>query len=324
VDATDYAIYRYLSPDGLVRFWGARRVVDPLVSAREIADRVGLSEAGVRVRLKALEQRGYLKGRETGVNPSLFGVSLLVLEIPAREPNEAERMLHELSLVDGVTFARDILDEQDRAIRVFYVSDTPAGTARRTALLRKLAPSPHVRGPYPYWLPECAHELTRLDWKLLAAFRTQPDATLSELATAVGVSLKTGATRFHRLLESKAGWSTISSSSEEVPLAWFSLSLKEGVDPTGVAQAVAKAHPGWMPVAPDGSGAPPSESSREVAGLLPAEAPAALEQALRRTLSIDGVARVRRTFALGSATFPQWMDDRISAQMKTFGGRAPG
>lgn len=316
MDALDYAIYRYLSPDGLVRFWGARRLVDPRVSAREISDKVGLSEAGVRARMRGLEQRGYLRGRETGVNPSLFGVSLVVSEIPVQEPHDAEKILRELSLVDGVTFARDILDEKDRSIRVYYVSESPAATARRTALLRKIASTPEIRGPTPYWIPACDRELTRLDWRLLSAFRAHPEATQNDLADAVGISLKTAAGRFHRLLDSKACWSTISSTSEELPLALFTIALQEGGDPFAVARAVVDAYPSWMPVAPDGSGVRPTEVPREIAGLLPAEAPAALERALRRTLAIEGVANVHRTFALGSATFTQWLDDRLAAQLK--------
>ena len=316
MDALDYAIYRHLSADGLIRFWGGRRLVDPLVAAREIATKVGLSEAGVRVRLKALEQKGYLRGRETGVNPSLFGVSLVISDIPVREPQDAQRMMRELALVDGVTFARDVLDEKERAIRVYYVADTPTATARRTALLRKLAPTPEVRGPLPYWIPACGRELTRLDWRLLEAFRAGPEATRSDLAKKIGISLKTAAARFHQLIDSRACWSTLSSTSEEFPLALFSVGLREGEDPAIVAREVAALHPDWMPVAPDGSGASPSEAARQVAGLLPAGSPAALEQALRRTLGVEGVVNVRRTFALGSATYPQWFDERLATQMR--------
>jgi DNA-binding Lrp family transcriptional regulator len=315
VDATDYAIYRYLSPDGMVRFWGSRRLIDPRVSAREIAEKVGLSEPGVRLRLKGLEDRGYLRGRETGVNPSLFGVSLVVAEIPVREPNEAERLMREIGLVEGATFARDILDETDRAIRVFYVSDTPSATARRTALLRKLAPTPDFRGPLPYWVPGCERELTRLDWRMLQAFRSHPEATLSGLARTVGISLKTAANRFHRLLDAHACWSTVSSTSDELPLALFSVTAQPTADPARVSEDVVRLHPSWMPVAPDGAGVPPSEAPPAIAGLVPAESPAALENALRRTLALDGVGSVRRTFALGSATFPHWVDEHLGAQL---------
>lgn len=321
MDAIDYAIYRYLSADGQVRFWGARRLVDPLVSAREIANRVGLSEPGVRARLKGLERRGYLRGRETGMNPSLFGVSLVVSEIPLSEPHEAERLLGELALVDGVTFARDILDEQDRSMRVFYVSDNPAATARRTSLLRKLAPSPAFRGPVPYWIPPSDRAMTRLDWRLVEAFRRHPEATQRDLAEEVGVSLKTASHRFHQLLDARAVWSALSSSSEELPLAMFSIAVRDGVDPVVVAREIERLHPGWMPVAPDGRGVPPPDALGVIVGLLPAESPAALERALRRTLAVDGVASTRRTFALGSATFPQWFDERLASRMKSLSGR---
>ena len=322
MDAIDYAIYRYLSPDGLIRFWGARRLVDPRVSAREIADRVGLSEPGVRARMKGLEERGYLRGRETGVNPSLFGVSLVVSEIPLHEPQEAEDLFRELALVDGVTFARDILDEKDRSVRVFYVSDNPAATARRTSLLRELAPSSELRGPAPYWIPSCDRAMTRLDWRMLEAFRRHPEATQRDLAEEVGVSLKTTASRLHQLFESRAMWSALSSSSEELPLAMLSIAVRGGVDPVVVAREVASLHPSWMPVATDGAGVPPSEAPRGFAGLVPAESPAALEQALRRTLGIEGVAGIRRTFALGSATFPEWFDERLASQTKSFSDRS--
>jgi hypothetical protein len=233
----------------------------------------------------------------------------------------AEALLRELALVDGVTFARDILDEQDRSLRVFYVSDNPAATARRTSLLRKLAPSPELRGPVPYWIPACERPLTPLDWRLLEAFRKNPEATQSHLAERVGVSLKTTASRFHQLLDARAVWSALSSTSEELPLAMFSISVGEGADPLVVAREITRLHPSWMPVAPDGSGVPPSERSRVITGLVPAESPAALEHALRRTLAIDGVVSIRRTFALGSATFPQWFDERLASQMKSLSRR---
>jgi DNA-binding Lrp family transcriptional regulator len=317
VDALDFAIYRYLSPDGQIRFWGGRRLVDPRMSAREIADRVGLSETGVRARLRTLEKRGYLSGRETGVNPGLFGVSLAVSEIPVREPHDAERLLRELALVEGVTFARDTLDESERMIRVYHVSDSPAATARRTALLRRLAPTSQVRGPRPYWIPECDRELSPLDWRMLVAFRTHPQASFSELANHMGVSLKTTANRLHRLLDAKACWSGLSSSCEEFPLAMISVSTRDDVNPLAVAESVVKLHPTWIPVAPDGAGDPPTETSRAFSGLVAAEAPASLERVLRQTLALDGVTEVRRTFALGSASYPQWFDERLSTRAKS-------
>jgi DNA-binding Lrp family transcriptional regulator len=317
VDAIDYAIYRSLSPDGLIRFWGSRRTVDPRVSARDIADKVGLSEAGVRARLRSLEERGFLRGRETWLNPSLFGVSLVVSQIPVRGPEEAQQLFRELDLVDGVTFARDIMDEQNREIMVFYISEASTATERRTSLLRKISPTHQVRGPGPYWIPPCSRALTSLEWRVLQAFRRRPEASQAELADDVGISLKTASHRFHQLLDSRACWSALSSSSEEMPLALITVDVREGVDPLVVSRDIAAKNPSWMPVAPDGNGLLPSSTSGLLSGLLPAEAPAALERAIQRTMSIEGVEKVHRTFALGSASYPQWVDEHLAQALKS-------
>jgi DNA-binding Lrp family transcriptional regulator len=311
VDATDLSIYRYLSPDGEIRFWGSRRLLDFRVTSREVARKVGLSEAGVRVRLKALERRGLLGRRELGVNPALFGASLVVSEIPVRDPREAARLIRELALVDGVTFARDVLDEGNRSIRVFHVDDSPTATARRGALLRKLAPDGEVSGPVPYWLPECERELTPLDWKLVRVLRAHPDAGVGEIARLAGVSLKTATRRTHALLDSHAVWYAVGGASEEPPLALVTVRLDDRHDRALAARAIAAVDPRWIPVATDGFGVAPADARSWVVGLVPAEAPSSLERNLRKWLSLDGVVAVRRTFGLGSASFPEWVDEAI-------------
>ncbi len=311
MDALDLSIYRYLSSDGTIRFWGSRRVIDPRVPLREIAAKVGLSEAGVRARLRALKEQGYLRGSEVGLNPALFGASLVVSELPVEEPREVRRLFDELALVEGVTFARDILDEERRKLFVYYVSDNPGATARRTALLRRLASKARLSGPTPYWLPPCTLSPTRLDWRFLREFRSHPDATLAEWAKRVGVTPKTGAGRFRHLVESAACWWTIGSASEEVPLALLSVTLRPPATQEMVLHAMHSEIPEWMPVAPDGSGRPPIPSGGPVEGLVPSEAPAKLERTIRKILGLDGVENVHRTFALGSRSYPAWFDERL-------------
>ena len=315
MDAIDYAIYRHLSRDGLVRFWASRRLVDPRISAREIAEKVGLSEAGVRSRLLNLKKRGLLRGTEVSLNPSLFGATVVMGEIPVRSSQESERLFRDLAMADGVLFARDILDEEDRKVSVYFVSDNPGATARRTSLLRRLSPSGTIRGPTPYWIPPCTRAPTALDWRLLAVFRKQADDTLSRFAKASRVSLRTTARRFGSLIDSGACWWSHSSDSEEWPLALLRLSLRPGADPATVAAEVARENESWLPVAVDGLGVEPGAADRPLAGLLPVETPVALEKVVRRTLAVEGVTAVRRTFGLGSATFPQWFDEKLSSKM---------
>ncbi len=319
MDATDFALYRYLSRDGLARFWGSRRLIDPRVSARELADRVGLSEAGVRARLAGLRRQRLLGRSAVGVNPSLFGASLVVADVPVRTPRESERLFRDLEVLDGVVFARDLLDEEDRKVSVYLAADSPSGVSRRTSLLTRLAPSGVVRGPSPYWIPPCDRALTPLDRTLLGVFRSTPDGALAQYAAAAHVSLRTVSRRLELLLTSHACWWSHGSESEEWPLALLMLSLNADADAAAVATEVSRRCESWLPVAPDGLGSDPADRSPRIAGLVPVGTPSALEGLVRRVLAIDGVANLRRTFGLRSASFPQWVDDRLGAQTRRVG-----
>lgn len=312
MDSLDFAIYRFLSPGGEARFWSGRRVIDPRIPAREIAERVGISENGVRARLRGLAERGFLRGRAVTPNPSLFGARVLVVELPVREAREVEQVLRDLALVDGVVFARDVLDEDERKIRVHFVSDSESTTARRAALLRRLSPSGEIRTPQPYWIPPCDRELSPLDWRVLQAVWHQPDAAVADLAATVGISLKTAARRYHQLIDSKACWWTPGPDAEEFPLALVWVYVRGPEDRDSVAGRILKEAPTWMPVAGDGLGIEPGKTPPSVVGLMPADAPAVLERLLRKFAELPGVTSVRRTFALGSMSYPAWFGDRIA------------
>jgi len=315
VDAIDYAIYRYLSRDGLIRFWASRRIIDPRVSSREIAAQVGVSEAGVRLRLRHLRDHGLLRSTEVRLNPSLFGASIVVGEIPVRSPKDSEQLFRDLSVVDGMVFARDLLDEEDRTVHAYFISDSPAATARRASLLRRLAPAGAMRGPHPYWIPACPRSPSPLDWRLLAAFRRRPDGSLAQFATDAHVSLKTAATRFGQLLDAGACWWSHGNDTEEWPLALLRVTVEASADPIALSGPLARLIDPWMPVAPDGLGNDPEGSAKTLAGLVPIDRPAALEGVVRRILSFPGVENVRRTFGLGSATYPQWVDEQLAARL---------
>jgi DNA-binding Lrp family transcriptional regulator len=316
MDPLDFAIYRYQSPGGEARFWAGRRVIDPTVPAREIAERVGISENGVRARLRSLSERGFLGPRSVTPNPSLFGARVFVAELPVKEAGEVERVLRDLALVDGVIFARDVLDEDERKIRVHFVSDADSTTMRRAALLRRLSPTGELRAPQPYWLPSVDRELSPLDWRVLHSVWHEPDASIAEIGTRVGISLKTAARRFHQLIESKACWWTPGPNLEEFPLALVWVYVKGPEDRGTVASKILKEAPTWMPAASDGLGLEPGSSSTLVAGLVPADAPAVLERLMRKFAGLPGVTKVRRTFALGSMSYPTWFADRIAERLR--------
>lgn len=315
MDPLDFAILRHLSPNGEARFWASRRVVDPRIPVRDLAEKAGISETGVRARLRSLNKRGLVRGTEVWPNPSLFGVSIVSAEIPVRGPQEVRRLFEELSLVDGVTFARDLLDEDDRKVRVHYIAESAGPTARRTALLRRLSPSGRLRDPLPYWLPPCTRKLSRLDWKILRAVRMRPDAPMKAIASDLHISVKTASRRSRQLIDSRACWWTPDRETEELPLALLTVKVNDQAARAGVARKLSELIPCWMPVAADGLGTPPEEGRDVTAGLALIESPAVLERTLRRILDVPGVTDVRRTFALGSAAYPEWFDRRIAEEV---------
>jgi DNA-binding Lrp family transcriptional regulator len=316
MDPLDFAIYRYLSLDGEARFWAGRRIIDPTIPAREIAERVGISENGVRARLKSLTERGLLGPHAVTPNPSLFGAHVSVAELPVKQAGDVERVFRDLALVEGVIFARDVLDEEERKVRVHFVSDSDSTTSRRAALLRRLSPTGELRAPQPYWIPPCDRELTPLDWRVLQAVWTEPDAALAEIAGRVGVSLKTTARRYHQLIDSRACWWTPGPAVEEFPLALIGIHLKAPEGWAAVMGGLAREVPVWMPVANDGLGQEPGATSSLIAGLVPVDAPAVLERTLGKLAGLPGVSRVQRTFALGSRAYPTWFGERISDQVR--------
>lgn len=312
VDPVDFAVYRYLSPGGEARFWAGRRLIDPTTPAREIAERVGISENAVRARLKGLASQGFLRGSAVTPNPSLFDARVYVLEIPVKSPGEAERLFRDLGLVEGVIFARDTLDEGDRRVRVHFVSDRDLTTARRVALLGRLSPGGALPAPQPYLIPPCGQELSLLDWRLLEIRMRQPDADLGEVARAAHLSAKTTARREHQLVESHAFWWTHNADSEEFPLALLRVIVTDPAHRETMARRLQKEAPAWLPVAVDGLGLDPQAAATVVAGLVPADAPTTLEKLIREFSSLPGVVQVLRTFPLGSRAYPAWFADRVA------------
>lgn len=313
MDPIDLAVYRFLSRDGVARFWAGRRVLDPRITPREIAEQVGISESSVRTRLQHLTARGFLTDRAVVPNPSLFRTRVFVADLPVQQPGEVDRILRDLALVDGVFFIRDVMDESDREIQVHFASESDATAARLAALLGRLVPGSAPVAARPYYVPACERTLSSPDWKVLQAVSRRPDASLAEVAEAAGLSVKTAARSYHQLIDARACWWTHGPNSEEFPLALVCADLRgpEHLEPT--VGWVERQTEGWMPVASDGFGLEPQEAATVLSGLVPADVPTVLERFLRKLAAVEGVARIRRTFPLGSASYPAWFAARLSA-----------
>lgn len=315
MDPLDFATYRFLSQGGEARFWAGRRVIDPRITPREIAERVGISESGVRTRMHHLAEQGFLKDKSVIPNPSLFGKRVFVADLLIRQSGEVDRILHDLSLVEGVLFARDIMDEEERKIQVYFVSESDSTASRLGALLGRLSPTGRPVVPQPYYTPPCNRELSRLDWRVLICVWRHPDATFVDIVNTVGISLKTVARSYHQLIDSRACWWTHGPASEEFPLALVRVDLRSPENLGLILEWIRKEAVAWMPVASDGFGLEPESVPTVLVGLVPADVPTVLERFLRKLAGVEGAARVRRTFALGSAAYSTWFADQIAGRL---------
>lgn len=315
MDDKDFAVLRWLSTDGVARFWGSRRVLDPRITAREIARRVGTSETSVRMRLRSLGRQGLLLGHEVWPNPALFGARELFVEVRVRATREVARLFDECALVDGVVLARDWIGPEARKVQIYLVDHDPADTERRLALLRRLVQPEPLLGPFPVHTPEGPGGLGRLDWELLREMLRHPEHGVARLARDMGVSLKTVARRFHALLDSRACWYTPGPDTEDGPWSFVRVVCRGPAERQRVADDVGRLFPSWMPLAAESAPAPPGQEGREFSGLLLTESLAQLERGVRRIETIDGVEGTFQGFALGTRTYPAWFRQQIAARL---------
>jgi DNA-binding Lrp family transcriptional regulator len=319
LDAQDFAIFRYMFPNGEGRFWGSRSIIDPRITPREIGERVGLSEVAVRGRIAKLRAEGFILGADVWPNPRLFGATQHVLELTARDTSDADRILRSLRRIDGVLSARVMIDEDARHVRVSYVNDNPKGTERRTQSILRLTDHPPFAPPLPEWIPPCNRKMKPLDWRIVMELRNAPEAGLGVHAQRLGLTLKTVSQRFHALLDSNAVFWTVHVDNCLLPVAACFVDLKDPSSRDSVSRAIESRIGRWLPTAPGGLGEPPQPPAPWIAGMFWVPAPAATENLTRELMRIPGVRSVRRRFPSTAVNIPTWFDDQLEVQLSLGG-----
>jgi DNA-binding Lrp family transcriptional regulator len=314
-DRTDFGIYRALFLSQEARFWGSRSVVDPRISVAEVARRVRLSRTTVQARLRAWKDAGFLIGYDVWPNPRLFGVELCTVDVPVESPAHVDLLLSDLSLIEGVVSARGLLDEDGRTVRAYLVDDGGVGLGRRRRLIRRVAGLTTEPEVHPYWLPECDVDLSPLDWRILAFYRSYPEAGLSEGARNLGITAKTLSTRRDRLLDHHAMWWLLTTNSSRFPAVSFFVTVSDPARVAFVKDAMEGITPGWIPCADDGFGVQPTPAISIVAGLVLVESPASVDDLTRQITRVPGVAAVRWRVPREFRGYPEWYDRHLLARL---------
>lgn len=315
MDKLDFAIYRYMFPRGEGRFWGSQSIVDPRISSREIASHVGLSEVAVRGRISRLRHEGVLGGYEVWPNPRLFGVTQLVLELPARDTDHADRILRSLPRIHGVLSARLMIDEDVRRVRVSFVQDVASRTQRRTREILRLTDLPSSAPTLQEWLPPVTRTLGPLDWRVISELRRAPELSIEAHARRLGLTPKTVGQRFHWLLDSNAVFWTLITAHGLLPVAACFVDLVDPGHRESVWQSIQTRIVDWLPTAPGGLGEPPHPPPPWIAALFWIPSPAATEDLARDLIRIPGVRSVRRRFPSSAISIPNWFDAQLAAHL---------
>ncbi len=319
MDVVDFTIFREMFPDGRGRFWGSRSIVDPRISAEEIAGRVHLSPSAVRARLRNLRSGGFLQGYEVWPSPRLFGCGLMTAIVPAKDTAHVDRIFDELRLVEGVVSAREMLGEEGRRVQVSYVSDAPESTARRTKLIVRLTAEGRMDPPGARWFPECTLDPSPLDWRTIKTLRSDPERPLPEAARALSVSLKTLTLHFHRLLDSHAILWVLKVDNALLSVGVYYIHLDGTRDRGDVESAVGARLPAWMPLAPGGAGEPPSERPPWIVGVFWLTSPSASRDVEQALLTVPGVVRVVRQFPGKAVNYAEWLDGKLRERLAEIG-----
>ena len=95
IDSTDKAILSMLQENARIAF-------------KRIAERIGVSEATIFVRVKKLQEKGVIKRFTALVSPELLGKNLTAFVLINTEPKKLEDVLVALSRMDDVYEAYDV------------------------------------------------------------------------------------------------------------------------------------------------------------------------------------------------------------------------
>jgi len=322
MDDLDLDILRWVYRGGVWSPWGT----DPKITAAEIASHVGLDRTRVWARIRRWRREGFWDGFLVYPNLTIFGVELLSAEIVVVDVAEGCALMDQLERMDGAV--RAFLAYGDSATRrdvevlvVYFVGDDPTRIGRRMELLRRISPTGRVDGPFRCEAPECTRALTPLDWRIIAAIVANPNASLSQVATLVGVTLKTFVRHHTALIDDHAVFYVPKVDWSRVGCVTVAVHCGGAADVGRVRKALEARFPHSIPISFEGYDiegvAPEFDRSRCFPIMVPSHSPNDLQTLVLNISQIPGV-RLARTLLFGpSRRFLRWTSQQISEHLVT-------
>lgn len=306
MDALDIGSIRTMGIRPFARWPREANGIRPATITKEI----GASEQTIRDRLARLEAAGVIRGYH--LMPNLRHVGLAI-ESVHWELDDApdDETLDRLRAVDGVV----------AALR-FYGPHVcfDLGHARRDQHRRRAQNVEHLLGgshsvlwAHQLAFPDVGRDLSTLDWRILAARRTDALRSATEVAEEVGVTPKTVRNRYDAMLDEGSVTEYVSvdftAMRDAVPFilyVWFSA---DGPDPTAALLDLTE------DIRLDHFRATDPESGLVVTQLV-ASNPADVQRIVEEVEGIDGVARADPQLPTGGFWNEAWVDEIVDGQAR--------
>jgi DNA-binding Lrp family transcriptional regulator len=172
---------------------------DRRVSPAEIGRKLGLDEKTVRVRVRRMENSGFIKYYQALPNLALFGLrsigSYRFEALNLSTKFAIVERVHEIpGLVETLDFLGPFLSADVAGASSVDVQEIAKGLAKRYELNLMNLGSGVVREPL--------HKLDRLDWQVIQKLRYDARSETKEIADAISATPRTVAYRISRLLGS--------------------------------------------------------------------------------------------------------------------------
>jgi len=173
---------------------------DVRISYAHVAKGLAIDEETVRSRLRRMNEVGFLQGWQLILNPILLGRKAAVLELRVGDSESKTEVISRLRLLDGVALIDDFYGSE-LAVHLLYEDE--GALTRQVQLIASLCGC-----PTPVWgklgFPPCELILTKTDWQIIQALRSNARGRLSDVARSLQLSTRTVKRHMKHLVEGNA------------------------------------------------------------------------------------------------------------------------
>ncbi|HZY69519.1 MAG TPA: AsnC family transcriptional regulator [Thermoplasmata archaeon] len=274
----------------------------------KLAAKIRTSANTVWRRLKEWRRLGFLGPPVFLPNPRLFGLGFEFSQLVVSDPAARNELLDRLELVDGVVQASI---DYGNVVSLVTVADSPTSRARRLKLLGDLPGVSRAETLFPLWLPTPTRSLRTSDVQLIDELRRSPEAPITQLGKALGVSGSTISRRFHRLRSTGAMLTYRIEDFSRFPstVAVLELAVAHAIESRRAAEEIAKEFPDLLELT--AMSRPPFASHKFLDFLAEVENVSQIAELEARLAKVASVTTVSNRLPGGERVYEGWILNRM-------------